>query len=88
MTSLRMFIAGISAVTTVTLCFVLPFFQGLIMQPLTNMIMSGTYTRAFGFNNIPIIQNMIRWIILICAIVSVIWVVIEAFSEVSYYPDA
>ena len=83
-----MFIAGISAVTTVTLCFVLTFFQGLIMQPLTNMIMSGTYTRTFGFNNIPIIQNMIWWIILICAIVSVIWVVIEAFSEVSYYPDA
>jgi hypothetical protein len=82
-----MFIAGMSAITTITMLFVITFFNGVIMALLTSMIMSGTYTRAFGMNNIPIIQNLIWWMILIAAIISIIWVVIEAFSEVSYYPD-
>jgi len=83
-----MFIAGMSAVTSLTLLFVLTFLQSLIIGPITNFIMAGTYTRTFGMGNIPIIQNMIWWIILVAAIVSVVWLVIEAFSEVSYYPDA
>ena len=87
MTSLRMFIAGVSAVSTLTLLFTLSFFEGVIMKPLTEVIMGGTYTRAIGISNIPIIQNVVWWLILIAAIISVAWVIVEAFSEVSYYPD-
>ena len=87
MTALRMFIAGISAVTTITLLITLSFFDGVIMQPLTEIVMGGTYTRAFGISNIPIIQNLLWWMILIAAIISVAWLIIEAFAEVSYYPD-
>lgn len=82
-----MFIAGMSAVTSVTLLFVLTFMQSLIIGPLTNIVMGGTYTRAFGIGNIPIIMNLVWWLILTAAIVSVIWLIIEAFSEISYYPD-
>lgn len=87
MSAIRMFVAGMSAVTTVTMLFVLTFLQSLIIGPLTQIVLGGTYTRAFGINNIPIIVNEIWWLILIAAIVSVIWLVIEAFSEVSYYPE-
>jgi hypothetical protein len=83
-----MFIAGMSTVTSLTLLVVLTFMQSIIMGPLTNMVLAGTYTRTFGMTYIPIIQNMIWWILLLAAIVSVIWMVVEAFSEVSYYPDA
>lgn len=88
MTAVRMWIAGASAITSLLLLFVLTFMQSLIISPVSSIIMSGTYTRAFGINNIPIILNMVWWIILVAAIVSVIWVVIEAFAEISYYPEA
>ena len=88
MTALRMFIAGMSAVTSLSLLVVLTFLQSLIMGPLTAIVMGGTYTRTFGMANIPIIQNLIWWVLLVAAVTSVIWLVIEAFSEISYYPDA
>lgn len=87
MSAIRMLVAGISALLNFMILMLLIFCNGVVMQPLTQFVFSGSYKVAFGINMIPIIQGCLMFMALMGALVSIYVVWQEVFSEVSYYPE-
>lgn len=87
MSGIRLLVAGIGALVSISVIFLLVFVNGVIVQPITQFLFGGQYPMVFGMSNIPIIQFAIGALALIGCIISIAAIWVEVFSEISYFPE-
>jgi hypothetical protein len=81
---ISLLLKGIGALTSFTVVLLLVFVNGIIGQPLMGFIMSGTYTRTFGIDIIPIIQIAILFMALAAGIICFVSAYLEIYAEAVY----
>lgn len=83
-----MFIAGISGITNIMILILLAFMNGIVVQPITQLILTYDFPNGLiGFDMVIVIEALIAVMCLVAGAISV-WVFFqEAFSAVSYFPE-
>ena len=83
-----MFIAGLSGITNIMILILLAFMNGIIVQPLTELILTYDLPNGLiGFDMVIIIEALIAIMCLVGGVISVWGFFQEAFSAVSYFPE-